>query len=213
MRNLSYIILLGLLLVPGCSSRYYTPERPIEKYYGRFNVPLPSTLKNFNICNHHACTRQAEVGVTTEQWQQIVNVFTPVAPSADSERGQIAAAIGLMEQLMGPQANTFADQACDNFKEPLESFQLDCISEATNTTTYLRLLEQEELLRWHRVSYPARRTVLAFFIPHSSAVVRQLDSGELYAVDSWFYANGENAVIVPLELWRQNYYPGPCSPI
>lgn len=212
MRILSFIISLALLFMTSCSTLNYNPEKPIDQYYGRLNVPPPRTIKKFNICNQQACTGQAEVGFTTEQWHQILQLFTPAAPSAAREREQIAAAIGMMEQFTGPQANTFADQACNNLKEPLASFQLDCIAEATNSTTYLRLLEQEGLLLWHRVSYPARRVLFAFLVPHSTAVVRQVDSGELYAIDSWFHANGKKAVVVPLELWLQNYYPGPCLP-
>jgi hypothetical protein len=62
----------------------------------------------------------------------------------------------------------------------------------------------ERLLRWHRVAYPARRGLWNL---HNTAVVEQMENGELFAVDSWFRANGEDAVIVPMDKWLGGYEP------
>jgi hypothetical protein len=202
--------LLGIFL-SGCSGLFYDPDRAIARHYETYNIAPPVSPYQFQTCNHYGCSGQARISLTDEQWQKIKELFSPAAQTALEERTMIAAAIGLMEQLVGLQSNTFADQACNNFREPIESFQLDCVAEATNATIYLQLFQQEGLLRWHQVRYPAQRDVLALFLQHFSAVIRQQDSAELFAVDSWFYANGEKAVVVPLKLWADNYYPGPCS--
>jgi len=39
-------------------------------------------------------------------------------------------------------------------------------------------------------------------------LLARYDICELYAVDSWFRANGENAVVVSLAKWRDGYDPG-----
>ncbi len=210
MLNLKTIVPLGILLLTSCSSLSYDPDRSIDVHFHNYNVSPPLSPAQFSSCNHYGCAGQAEISLTDGQWQQIKELFSPAAESAEAEREQISTAIGLMEQMVGIQANTFADQACNNFKPPIESFQLDCVAEATNSTIFLRLFQQAQLLQWHQLSYPAQREVLGVFSAHLSAVVHQLDTSELFAVDSWFYANGETAVVVPLEIWRKNYHPGPC---
>ena len=88
------------------------------------------------------------------------------------------------------------------------SGQLDCIDESTNTTTYLRLLDQAGLLRHHRVVERATRFGLFVGMPHSTAVIEELDSGNRFAVDSWFHDNGQPPHIVRLEDWRAGLDPG-----
>ncbi len=210
MPGLKFSSILSSLLLVGCSSLVYNPDRSIELHYRDYGISAPSSPARFSTCIHYGCDGQAEVGLSTAEWQSITEIFTQPAADAATEREQIAIAIGRMEQLIGRKNNTFADQACNNFKEPIESFQHDCVAEATNSTVYLQLFAQTGLLRWHRVGYPAQRERLGIFEAHLSAVIRQHDNDELYAVDSWFYANGEQATVVPLDLWRQNYYPAPC---
>jgi hypothetical protein len=43
--------------------------------------------------------------------------------------------------------------------------------------------------------------------PHSTAVIHEQISGNRYAVDSWFYDNGEPATIVPFDVWKSGYIP------
>jgi hypothetical protein len=85
---------------------------------------------------------------------------------------------------------------------------LSCISESLNTTVFLQLFQRQQLLRRHRVRYPAHRGVLDLEKPHNTAVVEQNDNGKLYAVDSRFRANGGDAVVVPLAKWQDGYDPG-----
>jgi hypothetical protein len=210
MRHLKIIATLFIAFTAGCSSSFYDPNKSVVWHFETFGIAPPVSPAQFETCYHSGCAGQAAVSLTGEQWQQVRSVFLPAAETAADEREMIASAIGLMEQLVGPQSNTYADQACNNFREPIESFQLDCIAEATNSTVYLQLFQQEQLLRWHQLSYPARRVVLLLFLPHLSAAIKQNDTAELYVVDSWFTANGDDAVVVPLELWTKNYYPGPC---
>jgi hypothetical protein len=84
---------------------------------------------------------------------------------------------------------------------------MDCIDESINTTTYLRMLEREQLLRWHTVEDRATRGWFIRGWPHTTAVIRDRKTGELYAVDSWFEDNGEPPHIVPLDKWKGGWDP------
>ena len=86
--------------------------------------------------------------------------------------------------------------------------QLDCVDEATNTTVFLRILESQRLLRRHEVGQPVTRASFSFDWPHSTATVTERGSGRAYGIDSWFYDNGEDAVVVPLDQWLAGWSPG-----
>lgn len=194
----------------GCSELVYDPARPPKNYLRAYSLEPPASWEAFETCHHYDCSGHSLVQLQGQEWQQVRQLFSPPISSAEEEREQIAASIGLLEKLVGIQNNTFADQACNNFKQPVQSFQLDCVAESLNTTVYLQLLQDQQLLLWHQVSYPTDRNIFSLNAPHTTAVITQNDTDQRYAVDSWFHANGKAAEVVPLERWRQGFYPGPC---
>ena len=73
--------------------------------------------------------------------------------------------------------------------------QQDCVDEATNTTSYLLILERNGLLKHHSVGTPFSKENLLRGVagwPHWTAVLKETGSGQRWAVDSWIFANGEN---------------------
>ncbi len=165
------------------------------------------------VCHGSGCTERTEVRLNDDDWSKVDAVFLAQAPSAQEERERIALAIGIIEILVGPQAGTRSD-AGRNITSRHQGEQLDCVDEAVNTTTYLRLVAQRGLLRFHDVGLPANR-LLDLVNAHNTAVVIDRATGIPYAVDSWFYANGSPAVILPLVAWRAGYDPlddGPLPP-
>ena len=98
------------------------------------------------------------------------------------------------------------DRAGMQFTASGDPEQLDCVDEAVNTTTYLRLIAERGLLRWHRAGLPANR-LLDLVNAHNTAVVTDTSTGIAYAVDSWFYDNGTPAVVLPLATWRAGWDP------
>jgi hypothetical protein len=86
---------------------------------------------------------------------------------------------------------------------------MDCIDESTNTTTYLKIFQRADLLRWNEVVEPATRGWFLFGWPHTTAVIRDKTTNDLYAVDSWFLDNGLPATVVPLAIWKEGFRPGP----
>jgi hypothetical protein len=79
---------------------------------------------------------------------------------------------------------------------------MDCVDESTNTTTYLTMLLKDGLLKWHNVEDRATRGFFIFGWPHTTAVIRDTVTGQLYVVDSWFLDNGQPPYIQKLEDWR-----------
>jgi len=153
----------------------------------------------FTVCSGYECSRSDTLTLSDGQWREISALFTPAAASAREERASIRRAIARMEQMVGGQNGTSADLG-GNVAGGGMPGQMDCIDESRNTTTYLELLRQNSLLRRHEVRERAQRDKWIIDV-HWTAVIRDTDSGQLYAVDSWFLDNGEEPYIQKLEDW------------
>ncbi|MCU7800889.1 MAG: hypothetical protein KZQ70_12275, partial [gamma proteobacterium symbiont of Lucinoma myriamae] len=62
-------------------------------------------------------------------------------------------------------------------------------------------------LKWHEPMNHVNRGFFIFGWPHSSAAMREKDTGSQYAVDSWFEDNGKRPHIIPLSQWRSGWSP------
>lgn len=162
------------------------------------NTPSP---KSFNICHGYSCRYKVDVNLPRELWQQVQQLFEEQPIGAALERQKITQAIALLEQQTGEVTGIKHDLA-KSVKTKDTYGQQDCIDETVNTTTYLRMLQADNLLSWHQVSKPARR---GYFVdgrwPHNSATIEDLTNGQLYTVDSWPEANGGLPEIKPVDIW------------
>jgi hypothetical protein len=158
-----------------------------------------TTPAPFFSCTDYHCDEGQTVHLSNRQWQMVRNLFLEPAESPEDERLQIRQAIATLETEVGGITGTWRDLGKNTAGAGLPG-QLDCISESMNTTTYLRLLEADELLRWHAVEAREVRTLLIF--SHWSAVIRERNSGERYVVDSWFLDNGKPPYIQTLADWK-----------
>ena len=169
------------------------------------------TPQLFSVCYEHSCTRVAHLTLDVTRWNPVREAFLPSAGSAAEERERIRQAIAYLEVEIGQRIGTLGDVG-GSFEGFLEAGnQLDCVDESTNSTTYLRMMERDGLLRFHRVGSRTARARSGGFIigwPHFTAVIEEIASGEKWAVDSWFRDNGEPPEVVPLSLWKTGWKPG-----
>ena len=176
---------------------------------GRVPIPIESpTPAAFSVCHSHSCQKVTNTGLTTEEWRQVRQIFIPSAKSAEAERRQIGEAIAYLERTVGRKIGTDKDRA-RNFSWHFGSggSQLDCIDESTNSTTYMTLMANDGLLQWHRVSETETRGFVLFGWPHTTAVIQEKRNGNQWAVDSWFYDNGQEPAILPLSVWADGWEP------
>jgi hypothetical protein len=157
---------------------------------------------NISVCFDFSCKTRVSVSLNNEDWQEVYKILES-SESALQERDNIKQAIATMEQLVGQYTPTHRDIA-RNWSEKHQDLaalpgQMDCIDESINTTTYLRLLEQAGLLKFHRVLDRAYRKSL--FDQHWAAEVVDIQNGQHYVIDSWFADNGEIPILVKSERW------------
>jgi hypothetical protein len=137
--------------------------------------------------------------VSEDDWQRVASIFEPPAADSAAERRMIREAIGLFEQIAGGQTRICND---GRKNKGSGSGQADCVCESTNTTTYLRLLDEHGLLRWHEVMNRAFRGPLEFDT-HWTAQIRDRSTGERYAVDSWYLENGRPPYVQLVRDWKR----------
>ena len=157
-----------------------------------------ATYRGFKACTNFDCNRAANTSLSDREWRQVRNLFNGVK-NAKEERVQIKQAIAKLEVLVGAKTGTSVDLA-GNKRNANYRGQLDCTAEATNTTTYLYMIENGGLLKWHKVYDRVVRDRF-WMVPHWTGVIEDKTTGVKYSVDSWFKKNGVAPVVVTLERW------------
>lgn len=162
----------------------------------------PVSIDQLPVCMNFSCRHKEVVALSQEDWESISNWLKQAAPDPQTERLHIKQAIGWMEVIVGRYTPTHLDVGGD-LQNGAVTFpgQLDCIDESINTTTYLKLFEQNNLLKHHTVIERAYRR--SIFDQHWAGQLQTLDAGERWVVDSWFQDNGYLPYIQRSEEWEQ----------
>ena len=163
-------------------------------------------LEEFEVCHSGGCAEVNTISLSQEEWKAVADLFEPAPDNAAQEREVIKLAIGAIEHLVGPKTGTDTDKG-GTFGNSGFKGQMDCNDEATNTSTYLKLLMHDGLVKFHQLEDTKTRKFFFNGWPHSAAVIKETATGEKYAVDSWFYDNGQPAEIVPLQVWLDGWKP------
>ena len=169
-----------------------------------------NTKEEFLYCGGEGCSDGQAIRFDGAEWSSVQALFEPEASDSGTERRQIAAAIALMETIAGRQAGTSGDLGGTTWLTDSPD-QLDCYSEAANTTNFLGLLEREGLMRRHRTLAPQMRGLLEYghggVLTHATGSIEDVASGERFAVDSWYFDNGVAPSVVPLDEWLDGWSP------
>ena len=151
-------------------------------------------------CYDFGCKTTLELRYSESQWRQIREIFAGGGSDAYAEKQAIRQAVAAMERFSGELAGTHLDKG-GNYPGYDLPGQMDCIDESTNTFQYLLALQELDLLRWHRVGVKQRRIV--WLATHWTATIVEIDSGDIFAVDSWYRDNGELPYIQAIDEWRR----------
>ncbi len=203
-KALKLVCTSALLAIAGCT---FEREGPAEYHYQEFKTREPRGNTVF-VCHAYGCQMQTPVKFGKPQLDEIAALMrkTKKADTPHEERRAIAYAIGWMERYTGEITGTAADRPGMEFNGPGDPTQQDCVDEATNTTSYLLILQQNSLLKHHTVGRPFSKGNILLGVsnwPHWTAVLWEKPNNQKWAVDSWIYANGENPVVVEAEKWYE----------
>jgi len=169
-----------------------------------------ASVERVSVCFNYGCLAQAEVVFNDNQLNDLRRLMEGARSPVD-EREAVGQAIGLMLGWAGQQSPIAADRG-GNFADDAVYGRMDCIDHSTTTSRLLRVLENHGWLRFHRVLRPALRARLLVF-EHYSAQIEEISAPEekderaRFVVDSWFFDNGQPAVVMPLAAWMAGEGP------
>ncbi len=195
---------IGLLLVTTLTGCTYERTGPVLLHYAEVKSQAPSDNTVY-VCHAYGCKMQTRFRFTEQDIASLRDLMKKMRNSDDAkgERRAVAYAIGWMENRVGKAIGTDKDRPGMDFTASGDPTQQDCVDEATNTTSYLKVLDHNGFLKHHTIARPmAKENYLRGVAgwTHWTAVLVE-KSGQRWAVDSWIYANGENPAIVEAEKW------------
>ena len=197
--RLIFTIMLGTLILQACGG---------TSGLQRGNYPPVGKKDDFILCHGYGCSVKTAAYFTPQEWKALTKLFKNDAPNAAEERERIGEALARMEAIIGPRTRTEKDLARTPItRDKNYETQLDCIDETVNTDRYLRFLAAEGFLKFHKLGRPVfRGNPFKGFYPHNSASLIELETDEIYVVDSWVVDNGEVPDIRPLSGWLKTKY-------
>ena len=200
-RAISSFFLMSLIGLTGCT---FEREGPPDYHFSEFQA-RPPRGNTVYVCSGYGCQKQTAVSFG-EKLPAIAELMkkTKKADSAFEERRAIAYAVGYMETYAGEVAGTKNDRPGMDWDGSGDPTQQDCVDEATNTTAYMLVLQNNGLLKYHTVGRPFSRGNILLGVsnwPHWTGVLWETSNKQKWAVDSWIYQNGENPAVVEAEKW------------
>lgn len=154
------------------------------------------------VCHGTGCARKERVDFSAKDMNRLQSILAKGKATPRAERAAISNAVQWFEKRVAPQVGSGNDVGGFDISTVNKPGQLDCIDEATNTTSLLKLAADRGYLAHHRVGRPSAR---GFFLdgryPHATAVVIETATDGAFAVDSWTRDNGKPPEIMPLSVW------------
>lgn len=186
-------------VLAGCS---YGGSGPPAPHYSQFDTEPPKG-NTVIVCSAHGCRHKSRFTFSRSDIAAIRTIMNAAGASSSpaAERRAIRKAIAWIESRVGPETGTAFDRASLDFAGSGDPGQMDCVDEATNTTSYLSVLAANGLLRHHEVLRPMAKDAPLLRWTHYFAVIREKRSGERWAVDSFMYPNGREPIIMEAEKW------------
>ncbi|SNY93300.1 hypothetical protein SAMN04515647_3591 [Cohaesibacter sp. ES.047] len=174
-----------------------SPDRWIKTMNNR-----PVTKSTIYVCHAFGCKLKYAFHPTKKDIRKLKRILARGKRSPKAERKAIGKAVVWFEKRVGPAVGSDKDKGGLDMYNSGVPGQMDCIDEASNTTSLLVFAQKHGLLTHYKYQAPVAR---GFFLdgryPHATAVIKNKKSGKRYAVDSWKFDNGVFPVIKPLDVW------------
>ncbi len=196
------LLLIAVAALAGCT---YERRHDVKVHYSDFGTIAPRG-NTVTVCHAYGCQAQTKFRFTQADIAKLREIFRTImkADTPHEERRGIAYSIAWIETRVGKAVGTETNRPGMDFAGSGDPTQQDCVDEATNTTSYLLVMQHNGLLKHHKVGTPfSKGNILRGFQywPHWTAVITENKTGQRYAVDAWIYDNGENPAIVKAEEW------------
>ncbi|WP_373509209.1 hypothetical protein [Thiocapsa sp.] len=185
-------------------------SQPIfDDFQGSVSRPLPPEYVidpqgsvTLRICFNWSCARRHTVTFTATD-MDLLKRHMAVCPgtSLDDRLQRVRIGIWQMELLAQKYQPLLANDLAINVFEAGVEGRMDCVDNASNTTTYLHILRDIRELDGWTISSPKVRGRFDITAVHWTAVIIDIKSGLPWSVDSWYRPNGHLPMVMPLPSW------------
>jgi hypothetical protein len=154
------------------------------------------------VCHGFGCAYRDQLVLTPARLSYLRGLLGAVR-SAKEERKALARAVAWFDREGGRAAGTVGRVARAGADTKSGPSQMDCIDLTANITELLIALDQNKLLKYHRVGEPVSRgIILDGKHPHTTPVIVEIASGTQWSVDSWTKAYGGRPDIMTIDEWK-----------
>ena len=199
-----------ILLAAGLSACVSGGGDDPRLHYSVFGAEPPQGNR-VTVCHAYTCKLQTPYTFKPQDIAEIAAIMKKVkrGDTPFEERRAVAYAIAHIDVKVGAKLG-IKDRAGMQFSASGDPEQLDCVDVATNTTSYLLVLQANGLIKHHTVEGTMSKENLAkglvklnpvAYWPHWSAILKDKESGQKYAVDRWPFDQGENPAVQKVEDW------------
>ena len=206
----SAVIVFFAILVSHTGLVGAASSQPIfDDLQGSVSRPLPPEYVidsdgsvTLRICFDWSCARRQTMTFTPNDMALLKrNIALCPGTSLHDRLQQVRIGIWHMEVLAQKYQPLLAnDLAINDFEAGVEG-RMDCVDNASNTTTYLHILRDIRQLAGWTVSSPKVRSPFDITAVHWTAVINDTESGLHWSVDSWYRPNGHLPMVMPLPSW------------
>lgn len=169
---------------------FFNIESHMSNYHGA-KLPQGNTI---TVCSAHGCQFDQKFSFRSEHLADLAKIFENVNSAAD-ERIAISKALAQIEMIVGPATGTNKDRISTDAWGSGDKTQLDCVDEATNVTSYLIVLLENNILQYHNIMAPTWKGGI-FTWTHYVAKIQDATNKEYYVIDAGYRpASGEPKIL------------------
>lgn len=156
------------------------------------------------ICFNWSCASRQQLDFTAQDMREVAQ-HMDMCPRDDQEQRLQRLRIGVwrMEALAQKYQPLLANDEAINNRDQDREGRMDCIDNASNTTTYLHVLHELGLLKGWSPAPPQVRDVFSMSV-HWTAVAIDRERDEAWSVDTWYRPNAHLPFVMPLTSWKGN---------
>jgi len=168
---------------------------------------LTETGATLSVCYDWSCANRKQVTFDATELARVRAAMDLCRNDGLHNRLQ-RARIGVwqMEVLAQQRIPVLANDRGLNDRDAEVAGRTDCVDNAANTTSYLKVLAELGALPGWTVGAPEVRDLFTKDI-HWTATLIDADSGHRWAVDSWFRPNGHLPFVSPISDWSAAHKP------
>lgn len=172
----------------------FADKAAINDHYSTFSTAMPRE-RRLTFCSAYGCRTQKGMTISADTLLGLRALYENKVRDGVSERAFFAEAIAVLEKATSEAAGVKDDRVSIDFSGAGDPGQLDCVDEATNSTSFLLILGTYGMVRFHRIRKPLwKGGVLRW--THYMAIVVDTKTGVDYAIDSGVTKTGGKPLIV-----------------